>query len=909
MLRTVGTVIAAVLIAVAMLAVVGFFYYLLSSMTEFYQQLAAVLEEKTGAPLLASSVSGWWRQTGTTLHIHLENGNPTAILVTAVTILWDDDTTTVYDRNNATAPVFSATVTASDGTTSTTYTLPIALGVSYTADIYIDTGGKTTDKVYVTISASPVVAVIPLKSYYELYPNATAVAANATALGSPASRLPAACYDWTRAWIGTVTASDLYQALGTVYNAVSEAGSASGAAADLQAVDGAVYTLTQTTPVTVIDFTVERDNLIYAQDFSSDVFASGEWTTSGGDWRWGSTYGSTDGGIYQASRTTRQTVSGEYVAYPAAENIAASPFYILGHLSISSGEYADIVLYENDSSMITASLYYDGTYYYAEIYVYNASGWVHVNSSAPTDGAIWNIMDVYYDPDTGFINVSLRYADTGEAYAYTTGYDHSVAPRYAGFGTYRTRAYFDNLVVSLADPAFMAFSVYYQGAPAPDGWTVEVESPVTGNTYTGTVSSGVARVPVPREPIIPGAVVRVYDAGGGLVAELNVTDYGVSTLYGGNVYRVSIDQYYAVSLRVNSVVDTAASIYRVGAVLYLEANASGTYRVYIYNWDTGTWTPAGSGTVAAGSTVSGTLWAPPGASYYNADNGSVLIRLQYLATQPVQVTLDQLNAVYQYLVSSTFRAVLVACAPTTRILVLKDEGGGNLTYLYSIDAHTRLGPDTAIASDGTYLYLINATGVYRTAIGPLAAWEPLATACGSLGPNAALEALPGGSLLALRGGGDSYCVIDAATGTVTDTGTISAAVGDSIVLDPALVYTATAATGTDAAAVVALDNTTGQPVLLNATITGGAAQWSIEATLPTARPVGLAWNGTSLWLLAARGPLYIVTNGAVTTVNATLAFTPWGPGDRLLAYDTALNQALFIRADGTTETWLIPVPR
>jgi len=181
--RGVGTVIGAALLALLLLAALGFIYYLVSAMTEFYQELSGILGEKTGAPLLASGISGWWRQAGSTLQVHLENGNPAAVLVTSVTVLWSDGTVTVYDRNNATAPAFTATVAAPGGAATAAGGLPLALGVSYTADIYIDTGGRTTDRVYVTISASPVVAVIPLRNYYELYPNATAI--NATNLTLP----------------------------------------------------------------------------------------------------------------------------------------------------------------------------------------------------------------------------------------------------------------------------------------------------------------------------------------------------------------------------------------------------------------------------------------------------------------------------------------------------------------------------------------------------------------------------------------------------------------------------------------------------------------------------------------------------------------------------------------------------
>ena len=204
--RAIGTVIGAVLLAILLVALVGFIVYTLDQIRSFYTQLSEITGTKASAALLASGITGWYRNNATTLHIHLESRLPFAVQVTTVSVVWTDDTYTVYDHANTPATGFTATV----NDTSTVYTvdrLPIPLGPGYTVDIYIDNGGKDVETVAVTLSSSPVVAVVPLKSYEELYGTggAASIVINASVLGTLAGHLERAAYDWTKTWLGTAT--------------------------------------------------------------------------------------------------------------------------------------------------------------------------------------------------------------------------------------------------------------------------------------------------------------------------------------------------------------------------------------------------------------------------------------------------------------------------------------------------------------------------------------------------------------------------------------------------------------------------------------------------------------------------------------------------------------------------------
>ncbi len=925
MLRGVGTVVAAALIAVALVAIIVFAYYMLDLLRSYQTSLAEIAGTKAAASLLAGGVTGWYLDSTTTLRIHLESSNPYTILVTTVSILWSDSTYTVYDPRNTPTASFTATV----DTGAASYTvdqLPIAMGPGYTVDIYIDKTvlGKTgvdVKTVSVTLSASPVVAVVPLKDYYQLYPNATTVAANATQppAASLYALLASAPGDYTKTWRGETVAAIPVSLYGNVTDYTVETGAlVSGAASSLQAAgDGDTMTVEAEKSI-VVDAITVGDNLVYAEDFNTrDVFAAGAWATVGGNWSWGPGYGY-DGtpGINQSDTTAEGGVGGEYIAYtneePAPANAA---YYILAHVKTGNirfeDTYHDIILYDPGTGFLyTYSLYVrqgGGTARYLEIWIYDPNnGWTLLNYTAATITLdTWYTALVHYDPATGWMNfTAIDEAGNWWSVTYT---DTTFTPTRMGVGTYNTTANFDNFIVSWADPRYVNVTVTLDGSPV-DGWTVELYNSTGGLVASATTDAqGVAVLDVTWQPIVSGAVFKIYNSTGALVAEAPLSLYtGVDTAYGGNTYNISLKTVYKLSLI--SYTNASTDAVKVGAAAVFTANTSSSYTVSIYNWDTSLWTPLASGTAAQGETVSLEKLLP--AAGLVADNGTVKIRLTLYSDTPLSATVDMLNSIYIVYRLEQGTYLVVAVGGTGSIEVYRDTGT-SLQYLYTIPASTTFNASATIAVNpaNSTIILVNTTGVYTAPIQPDAKWSPVTSSCNAstLGGVEAEVVNASGTpiLIVLRGGGDEYCTVDLASNTTLSTGSLSAALASNITLDPTLAYPASAATGhNETAYFLAYNQTSTTPVILKADATPtGAVAWSPYATAPGSRSTGLAATPTALWILLERGSLYRVTPTSTILVNETLPIVPWGPGDRLEDYNT--THLLWIRADDTREAWLI----
>lgn len=911
--RALGTVIGAVILAVLILAVLGFIYYLVSSTAEFYQQLAMVLEKKTSAPLIASGVDGWWRQVGDTLEIHLENGNPTAVLVTTVTILWSDGSSTVYDHYNATPPAFTATVTAPDGTSTAENRLPLTLGVAYTVDMEIETGGKTADKVYVTLSASPVVAVLPLKNYNQLYPNATVVAGNLSLAASPYPGIAHELLDWTKTWRGTVTGYTVADLNGSVERySVNTGIQVSGDTASLNATDGNYLVVDAQQAITLQDFQVTADNLIYATDFDAgDPFAAGNWSYTGGSWSWGSSIGyNGTGGVQQTDSAASGGIADGYevIAYPVGNNASTTrAYYVMAHVFAETG-YDDIVLYDNTGSYVyTYSIdLRDG---YFDLWLYNSRRWNSLNYTTPSPSAnTWYTSLAYYDPAGRLVATFID--GSGNTYVVTAD-DNTFIPASYAIGTYGGTAVFDDFIVSYGNPRYLNITVTLDGAPV-QGWTVEVVADNGWRVSATTGSDGTAVLDVTWHPIIRGARVRIYNSLGGLVADFYASDFiAGGTLYGGNRYTAALATSYVADTASYATVDTAGLL-EAGAWYVFTANVSGSYRLLVYNWTSNAWRQVASGTLAAGQVLSYRVLYPASSGVVNSGNSTVAARIVFTASTPARVSVDMLNAAYRKSIESTFTALLVARGGGSSVDVYLDNGTG-LQYLYSIDASTVFNGSATIAYDmrDNLLLLVNQTGVYAARLEPGAVFTPVTAACTALaGVEAeAVNTTSNAYLVVLRGGGgDTYCIVDLSTNSTT-TGSLSQSLGENVAVDTAHLYPASASTPDASTAyflVYSSDRARPEIVSIDASsISSGSPGFSHAADPPGGYSAGLAAgpDGT-LWLALARGGVYHSNStGGFQRLNAVLGFTPWGPGDRLEYYNaTAL---LFVRADGTTEAYLV----
>jgi len=924
MLRGVGTVVAAALIAVALVAIIVFAYYMLDLLRGYQTSLAEIAGTKAAASLLAGGVTGWYLDTTTTLRIHLESSNPYTILVTTVSILWSDSTYTVYDSQNTPNPSLTATV----DTGATSYTvdrLPIAVGPGYTVDIYIDKTalGKTgvdVKTVSVTLSASPVVAVVPLKDYYQLYPNATVVA-NATQ--PPAASLYALLASAPRDYTKTIYGNISLKSIDTIYGNITSYTLINGAvvagdAQSLQYSEGEYLIIDSKPLYNVANFTLQSDNLIYATDFEDgDVFASGEWRYYGGNWSWGPV-GYLNNGIYQSDTTINEAASfggsGEYVACPTyfdTQNLPAdTPYYTMAH--VYTGEvFSDVVL----GSPATDELYTFSILVNSQViglwYYYSVDWTTLYTVSAGVESGVWYATLAYFDPTTRTVRMSV-YNSSGlvESFEYTIRRRDFFVPTCAGVGTYNSSAGFDNFIVSKANPRYINLTVYIDGDPAVN-WNVELYNATGGLVASAaTDSNGVAVLNVTWQPIVRGAVLRVYNDNGEFVAVVNAADYlGDGTLYGGNSYELYLEEAgYVIEVYVTSALPSGFT--EAGIAALLAVNATSTASLAIYNWSSGSWVSIVDGVnLTAGSTLSIEELYPSG-SGVAADNGTVRAWVYISSSEPVRAYIDLFNAISLFVNVTEIRGLIVAVGGASHVEVYNDTGSG-LELVLSIPAYTVFNASATIAYnplDDT-LVLINTSGVFETYINNVSKWSLVTSDCAASQEGGVEAEVVNASghpfLVALTGGGDSYCIVDLDSNATTATGSLSSSLGLGITLSPTLVYPSSAVIlGAQESYFLVYNLTSSIPLIVKATVEpNGTVAWSLYAPSPGARSTGLAAAQTSLWLLLERGSLYRVTPTGTTLVNQTLPIVPWGPGDRLEDYNT--THLLWIRADDTREVWLI----
>ncbi|KSW12550.1 hypothetical protein CF15_07485 [Pyrodictium occultum] len=287
------------------------------------------------------------------------------------------------------------------------------------------------------------------------------------------------------------------------------------------------------------------------------------------------------------------------------------------------------------------------------------------------------------------------------------------------------------------------------------------------------------------------------------------------------------------------------------------------------------------------------------------------------ASQPTRYSLallesTMLDCTVTWLGSATVNGaastILLVARGGSRDIEVYNVTGAGLAYLYSIDAGTvfNCSADIVYSPAKSLLYLVNASGIYARSLSQADTWKLATSACRALGPGTRIEALEAQGrpyLFVAQGGGSSYCIIDlTGQGKTIGAGHVSA--GEMIVNGGRLVagnYTVSAASG-DTVYILAYNETTGEPyiALYNAT----SSSWSLLAKAPGRYAVGMACNGTTLWLLLQHSGLYKIDagTGRLSHVDTLLPAAPWGPGDRLEYLGGTL---VFIRADGTREAWLI----
>ncbi len=929
--RGVATVVGGVLLAIAIMGLIAFAVLMLDRVSQLENTMSQIAAEKVASRLQAESIVGWWwvgppHTSPNNLIVHLESRASQAVAVTGVAIVWSDGTHTIVDRENGSLAALgiTATITYRDGTSSSLDGFPIGLPPGAQLDIVFNGYAAARKPVTVSVSLSgPTLSVsaISLKNYTEVYGAGAGNATPPLAASLLANMLHAAG-EWTVTWRGAVEGASIVEGLASVLSYTIVNGTyVSGTTASLETRDNDVLVvngvLTRITQLGILS-----DNLIYATNFSRDVISSGEWTTVRGSWIWDPTVGISDGGLSGYSASVAPAI-----IYPTQISLASTTtYYIMAHvypticLSGIDFDVVGITLYDslNDNAYMIG-LDCDSIFNIIIGQYTLISKWTgafsYIDYRLANSGfGLWNAYLVRYDSTNGLIAVEHYTPLSSDSLQV---FDTSIRPNIAGLVVYypSNQAYFDNFIVSKANPRWLNVTVVVNGSPVGSGWTVELYNGTGDLVATATTdSTGTASLDVLWQPIVWRATLKIYDPANTLQAVVRASDFGLVNLYGGNAYEVSIDDVYSVVLSVESQVPTSILSDLAGASVWyvFSVNASANYFVQAYDWVQDTWSILASGTYTPPVTVNAN--ASIGSSYVNPVNGSVLIKLVVYSTQPLQVSVDVLNSVYKYYTYTVFDALLVGVGGTSLVDVYSYTSGG-LVYMYSINVGSVFNGSTLIAYDpvGRRLVLANTSGIYVGLLSAQPGFGLVVSDCNTVPGPAALEVVNTTSnsyaIVVKSDGG--YCVVDLSTNTTVASGVVGVS-GCSLALAPPQTYIASARDpGSLAVFLVGYCTNTGQAVLVRGVLQGSTVSWSTLSALPGSRSVGLvAEDSSTLWLILSGGSLYKVyyntTLGSwsYTLANVSIPFTPIDPGDRLEVLDA--TSLVFVRADYTNEIWRIP---
>ncbi|WP_153801337.1 hypothetical protein [Hyperthermus butylicus] len=932
--RAVATIVGAAMLALALLALIAFYLYTLRQQTEITQIATEAAEAKLTAPLLASAIHGYYMYDSSgNLYIYIHSSAPRTVLATSLVILWNDTTTLLVDRNNESLSALGivATVTHADGTKEQIdrFPIPLAPGDSFTLILIGRAANKKPSSIALSISASPIVAIIPIRPY-------TPVAGNITTAQppQPAAKLYAelqrTAYSGTVTWSGTAYGTALANTIAQPQQVQLLQGYNLTPLdpALIQEHDNKTLIIEQYKPtLTIINITQETSNTIYFQDFDScNVISTQTWAKIGGVWS--DTRGLHGCGIGQSKPSTSGESfggSGEYVAYP---NLAtgflprSGSYYIAAHVNLASSlNYHEIVLFDDPKSqsrLVAVGVYLSDTSGINNAFLVvdtwtPSTGWDNVNYSRfSITGNAWLTV-------LAFVNVSANllmayvYDEKGQTlYASVPANLSAGNPQfdlsalsYAGVGTYDAKAVFDDFIVSRANPLQINLRVVdLNGVPLSgvnvtifDSSGVKVASGVTGD-------DGFVQPPlnIGWKPILRNAVVAVYYDG----VSANIS---VPLLLGGENYTLYISRVYTIRVNVSTIVNTSLDLGPIRIEYAFSATAPGNYTIFA-NWN-GSWVLVASGIYTGPAlVVNSTPWYTYSGQIANKTNGTVLIGLVFTSSSPVNVSVDELNARYQFWNYSSFSAFIVGVGGSS-IIDVYDVASGVLQYRYNMSAGSIFNGSTVIAYDPATrrLLLFNSSGLYSSLLSPPGNFILVNNTCRAQ-INAAMAVVNTSSasyaVLLVGGGGDAYCVVDLSTGNVIDSGNLSRNIGFTVSTDPTLVYTASAVSSDGSTAYfLVYDTSDGVPVIIEYNASTG--DWNVTGVAPASRAVGMAYGNGYLWVLYERGSLYKIdpTTGRSEYVDIYLPFYPWGPGDRLEYIDSG-RLLLFVRADGTREVWSIP---
>jgi len=450
--------------------------------------------------------------------------------------------------------------------------------------------------------------------------------------------------------------------------------------------------------------------------------------------------------------------------------------------------------------------------------------------------------------------------------------------------------YFDNLVVSRANPRYLNVS------DIPSGWYVIIRSDTLGGNYLDSRYDAV-RVndtlvfDVIRYPILRNASIEVYDSFGNLVTYENFTE----PLIGGNVYR-----YVPYVVNATVVTESNVNVSKLYVCTYLTANTSVNVTLSLYNFASSNYDTIYQGFNA--NSLSICVLVPRHENYINGTNNTI-INLLIESFVPFTVSIDMLNTKITYCVPEVKDVLIVGVGDTSRVDVYELGFSGTdltLSYVESLNVHSLFDGSTDITYDSDVtmsLIVVNGSGVYSVSLysgkfSIINDSQPYFPRSDLVGVRA--EVLDG-KLLVVRGftNGNDYLLIDLSSGDVVVYGSLGISINCTK-------YCVSASDGSNAYLLV-LNASIGKPVIMRYSLDSG---WEVLTNFTGYKSTGMCFGNGYLYIMLEMGGLYRVSisDSSYESINVNLPFYPRGFGDRLEYY---AGNLIFVRDDDTTEVWVI----
>jgi len=298
--------------------------------------------------------------------------------------------------------------------------------------------------------------------------------------------------------------------------------------------------------------------------------------------------------------------------------------------------------------------------------------------------------------------------------------------------------------------------------------------------------------------------------------------------------------------------------------------------------------------VSDGDTVSLNVWnyfIVPSGSIEIYDEQNVLVAnktFDYIVGGEVY----EVN-VYEY--SEEFTGLLIGVGGSSEILVYNISGGVESPVpKYKIYSGTVFNGDADIAVGSGYIYLLNASGVFRYNFKENV-WDLVIDQCRASGIGARLEVV-GDVLVVIPGiGSDALCLYNMVAGNI-----FLHPIAEGIATN----YISTA-TNANSLYVSLYDASRSRSIVVVYKINDDIVSVEDQYNITGYRLVGLAYDGANhLYFIHEYGGVYEfdITAKTLEILPIILPFTPQGYGDRLEYYDKHL---IFVRGDYTSELYII----